>query len=351
MADVTLSEGSVALDTVTGDCLELIAEFAPGIAEKFGLALRRSPGWLTSTLSEPTASRITRERGANVTGKGAERRKVTLLDLQAMKRQGRKITMLSIPDYPMALLADRAGLDTILVGDSLSMTVLGYETTVSVTIEEMLHHTKAVTRATKYAFVVGDMPFMSTNVSERDAILNAGRFMQEGGTDSVKVEGGINAAHIVKAIVRAGMPVMGHIGLTPQHISLLGGYKAQGQEARAAQRVIDDAVAVEEAGAFAIILECVPDRISRIITQRLTIPTISYGAGMYCDGQGLVAHDILGIFERFTPKFVKKYANLSEQILTAFEAYVDDVTSGQFPTDEHSFHIREKELAKLIGEA
>ena len=285
-----------------------------------------------------------------MTGKQIERRKVTILDLQAMKQQGRKITMLSIPDYPMALLADRAGLDTILVGDSLAMTVLGYETTVSATMEEMLHHTKAVTRATSYAFVVGDMPFMSNNTSERDAIINAGRFMQEGGTDSVKVEGGANAAHIVNAIVRAGIPVMGHIGLTPQHISLLGGYKAQGRDVQTARRVIEDALAIEEAGAFAIILECVPDQISKIVTERLRIPTISYGAGVYCDGQGLVAHDILGMFDRFTPKFVKKYADLSEQIVGAFEAYVGDVVSGGFPTDEHSFHIKEKDLEEIISQ-
>jgi len=281
-----------------------------------------------------------KDGGETMTGTRSERRKITLFDLQAMKQQGRKITMLSIPDYPMALLADRAGLDTILVGDSLAMTVLGYDTTVPVTMEEMLHHTKAVTRATKYAFVVGDMPFMSNNTSERDAIINAGRFMQEGGTDSVKVEGGSNAAHIVTAIVKAGIPVMGHIGLTPQHISLLGGYRVQGRDVQTARRVIDDALAIEEAGAFAIILECVPNQISKIVTERLRIPTISYGAGESCDGQGLVAHDILGMFDKFTPKFVKKYTELGEQIHEAFEAYVSDVVSGQFPTDAHSFHIK-----------
>jgi 3-methyl-2-oxobutanoate hydroxymethyltransferase len=284
-----------------------------------------------------------------VTKEKTERKKMTLPDIQAMKLDGRKITMLSIPDYPMALIADQAGLDTILVGDSLAMTVLGYETTVPITMEEMLHHTKAVTRATRYAFVVGDMPFMSNNTSERDAIINAGRFMQEGGTDSVKVEGGVNAAHIVKAIVGAGIPVMGHIGLTPQHISLLGGYKAQGRDAQTALRVIEDALAIEEAGAFAIILECVPDQISKIVTEHLRVPTISYGAGPYCDGQGLVAHDILGMFDRFTPRFVKKYANLGGEILRAFESYVGDVANGEFPMDEHSFHINEEELAKVIA--
>ena len=265
-----------------------------------------------------------------------------------MKENGRKITMLSIPDYPLALLADRARLDTVLVGDSLAMTVLGYETTVPITLNEMLHHAKAVTRGIKYAFVVGDMPFMSNNTSERDAIINAGRFMQEAGTDAVKVEGGVNAAHIVGAIVRAGIPVVGHIGLTPQHISQLGGYKAQGTDLETGSRVIEDALAVEKAGAFAIILECVPGQISRIVTERLKIPTISYGAGIHCDGQGLVAHDILGIFDRFTPKFVKKYSNLGQQIQGAFEEYVDDVVSQQFPGDEHTFHIKKDQLDAVI---
>ena len=283
-----------------------------------------------------------------MTEKQEKRRKVTVLDLQEMKENGRKITMLSIPDYSLALLADRAGLDTILVGDSLAMTVLGYETTVPITLDEMLHHAKAVTRGTKYAFVIGDMPFMSNNTSERDAIINAGRFMQEAGTDAVKVEGGVNAAHIVSAIVRAGIPVVGHIGLTPQHISQLGGYKAQGTDLETGSRVIEDALAVEKAGAFAIILECVPDQISRIVTERLKIPTISYGAGIHCDGQGLVAHDILGIFDRFTPKFVKKYSNLGQQIQGAFEEYVDDVVSQQFPKDEHTFHIKKDQLDAVI---
>lgn len=283
-----------------------------------------------------------------MTNEIANRKKVTLQDLQAKKTNGRKITMLSIPDYPMALLAERAGLDTILVGDSLAMTVLGYETTVPVTIEEMLHHTKAVTRATKHAFVVGDMPFMSNNTSERDAIINAGRFMQEGGVDSVKVEGGTNAAHIVKAIVRAGIPVMGHIGLTPQHISLLGGYKAQGRDVQTAKQVIEDALAIEQAGAFAIILECIPNQVSKVITERLRIPTISYGAGESCDGQGLVAHDILGMFDRFTPKFVKQYAQLGKQIQEAFEAFKSDVVDGQFPTEEHSFNIKKKDFDQVL---
>lgn len=274
-------------------------------------------------------------------------KKMTLVDLQMMKREGKKITVLSIYDYPMAQLADRAGIDVILVGDSLGMTVLGYEDTVPVTIEEMLHHTKAVTRAVKRTLVIGDMPFMSFNPSERDAIVNAGRFMKEGGTDAVKVEGGANVKHIVKAIFRSGIPVAGHIGLTPQSISMLGGLKAQGKDAKSAQKLIDDALSLEDAGAFSIFFECVPAPISKIITERLQIPTISYGAGIDCDGQGLVSSDVLGLFDRFTPKFAKRYVNLSELILKAFKSYREEVLKGDFPTDQHSFHIDDKELSKI----
>jgi 3-methyl-2-oxobutanoate hydroxymethyltransferase len=276
-----------------------------------------------------------------------ERKKTTLLDLQEMKRNGRKITMLSIYDYPMALLADRAGHDTILVGDSLGMTLLGYENTIPVTMDEMIHHTKAVTRAVKYAFVIGDMPFMSYNTSERDAILNAGRLMKEAGADAVKVEGGANIVHVVKALIRAGIPVMGHIGLTPQTISMLGGLKAQGKDEKTAQKIVDDAVLLEEAGAFGVILECVPSLLSKIVTRRLSIPTISYGAGVYCDGQGLVSPDVIGLFDRFTPKFAKRYVNLGESVLKAFESYRDEVRNGEFPTDQHSFHIDEETLSKI----
>ena len=276
-----------------------------------------------------------------------DRTKVTIADIQKMKRESRKITMLSIPDYPLGLLADRAGLDMILVGDSLAMTVLGYDDTIPVTVDEMLYHTKAVTRAVRYSFVVADMPFMSYNVSERDAIFNAGRFMKEGRADAVKVEGGANVTHIVKAIHRAAIPVVGHIGLTPQAISMLGGLKVQGSDAATARQIIEDAQLLEEAGAFLIILECVPASVAKIVTERLTVPTISYGAGVHCDGQGLVAHDIIGLFDRFTPKFVKKYLNLNELILGAFLSYKGDVVGETFPTDQHSFHIRKEELEKL----
>ena len=278
-----------------------------------------------------------------------ERKKITPVDVQAMKKQGKKITMLTAYDYPMALLEDRAGIDIILVGDSLAMTVLGYENTLPVTMDEMIHHTKAVVRGAKHPLIIGDMPFMSYNSSEREAILNAGRFMKEAGADAVKLEGGASVKEIVRAIVKGGIPVMGHIGLTPQTISMLGGFKVQGKDAQAAQKIIDDALSLEEAGAFSVLLEAVPAPIAKMVTERLTVPTIGIGAGVYCDGQVLVVHDMLGLFDRFTPKFAKKYVNLSETILKALEAYRDEVLKGEFPTDQHSFHIDEKELSKIKG--
>lgn len=276
-----------------------------------------------------------------------ERRKITPVDIQAMKREGRKITMLTAYDYPMALLEDRAGIDIILVGDSLAMTVLGYENTLPVTMDEMIHHTKAVARGAKRALILGDMPFMSYNCSEREAILNAGRFMKEAGADAVKLEGGVSVKETVRAIVKAGIPVMGHIGLTPQTISMLGGFKVQGKDAKGAQKIIDDALQLEDAGAFSVLLEAVPAPIAKRVTERLSVPTIGIGAGVHCDGQVLVVHDMLGLFDRFTPKFAKRYINLSEPILKAFEGYIDEVRSGAFPTDQHSFHIDEKELSKI----
>jgi len=276
-----------------------------------------------------------------------ERKKITPVDIQAMKKQGKKITMLTAYDYPMALLEDRAGIDVILVGDSLAMTVLGHENTLPVTMEEMIHHTKAVVRGAKHCLIVGDLPFMSYNTSEREAILNAGRLMKEAGADAVKLEGGVSVKDTVKAIVKGGIPVMAHIGLTPQTISMLGGFKVQGKDAQAAQKIIDDALSLEEAGAFSVVLEAVPAPIAKMVTDRLTIPTIGIGAGVHCDGQVLVVHDMLGLFDRFTPKFAKRYVNLSEQILKAFEAYIEEVVKGTFPTDQHSFHIDEKELSKI----
>jgi len=276
-----------------------------------------------------------------------DRKKITPVDIQSMKNERKRITMLTAYDYPMALLEDRAGIDIILVGDSLGMTVLGYENTLPVTMDEMIHHTKAVTRGAKYALIIGDMPFMSYNTSERDAILNAGRFIKEGGADAVKLEGGASVKEVVKAVMRAGIPVMGHIGLTPQTISMLGGFKVQGRDAQSAQKIIDDALLLEEAGAFSVLLEAIPAPIAKKITERLKIPTIGIGAGVHCDGQVLVVHDLLGLFDRFTPKFAKRYVNLSELMLKAFETYKEEVLKGEFPTDQHSFHIDEKELSKI----
>ncbi len=276
-----------------------------------------------------------------------DRKKITPVDVQAMKREGKRIAMLTAYDYPMALLEDRAGIEIILVGDSLGMTVLGYENTVPVTMEEMIHHTKAVTRGAKYALIIGDMPFMSYNTSEREAILNAGRFMKEGGADAVKLEGGASVKETLGAIVKAGIPVMGHIGLTPQTISMLGGFKVQGKDAQTAQKIIDDALSLEDAGAFSVLLEAVPAPIAKRVTERLSVPTIGIGAGVHCDGQVLVVHDMLGLFDRFTPKFAKRYINLSELILKAFDSYKEEVLKGTFPAEQHSFHIDEKELSKL----
>jgi 3-methyl-2-oxobutanoate hydroxymethyltransferase len=276
-----------------------------------------------------------------------ERKKMTPVSIQAMKNEGKKICMLTAYDYPTALLEDRAGIDIILVGDSVGNTVLGYENTIPVTMQEMIHHTKAVTRGAKYALIIGDMPFMSFNVSEREAILNAGRFMKEGGADAVKLEGGASVEDIVKVIVKAGIPVMGHIGLTPQTISMLGGFKVQGKDAQAAQKIIDDALLLEDAGAFSVVLEAIPAPIAKRVTERLKIPTIGIGAGIDCDGQVLVVHDMIGLFDRFTPKFVKRYVNLSELMLKAFSSYKEEVLKGEFPTDQHSYHIDEKELSKM----
>src|SRR5512136_2271500 len=267
-----------------------------------------------------------------------DRKKITPVDVQTMKKEGKKFSMLTAYDYPTALLEDRAGIEVILVGDSVGMTVLGYENTLPVTMDEMIHHTQAVTRGAKYALVIGDMPFMSYNTSDRDAIFNAGRFMKEGGA-TVK--------ETVRAIVKAGIPVMGHIGLTPQTISMLGGFKVQGKDAQAAQRIIDDAISLEDAGAFSVLLEAVPAPIAKRVTERLRVPTIGIGAGIHCDGQVLVVHDMLGLFDRFTPKFAKRYINLSEAILKAFDSYIQEVEKGAFPTDQHSFHIDEKELKKV----
>ncbi|MGQ9494521.1 MAG: 3-methyl-2-oxobutanoate hydroxymethyltransferase [Anaerolineae bacterium] len=279
-----------------------------------------------------------------------ERTKVTILDLQEKKRKGQPITMLTAYDYPTALLVDRAGIDMILVGDSLAMVVLGHENTVSVTMEEMLHHCRAVSRGAKYALLVGDMPFMSYQVSPAQAIENAGRFLKEAHMDVVKLEGGRDVAHVVKAIVTAGIPVVGHIGLTPQTISKLGGFKVQGKTIEAARRLIDDALALEDAGCFAIILEAIPDRVAQIITERVRVPTIGIGAGVHCDGQVLVLHDMIGLFDRFTPKFVKRYVNIFPELIAALQTYKEDVEQHRFPGPEHGFTIKDEVYQALLAE-
>ncbi len=273
--------------------------------------------------------------------------KITITDLLKKKEQKTPITMLTAYDYPLASIIDNSGIDIILVGDSVAMVVMGHENTLAVTMDEMLHHCRAVSRGVKRALLVGDMPFMSYQISPQDAIRNAGRFIKEGNCDAVKLEGGIKALEAIKAIIKAGIPVMSHIGLTPQSATQLGGFKVQGKSAGAAQRIIDDAMALEDAGCFAVVLECIPNKISEIITSKVKIPTIGIGAGINCDGQVLVSHDILGLYERFTPKFAKKYTDLSLQIKKAIVEYKDEVESGKFPGKEHSFSIDEEELKKI----
>lgn len=276
-----------------------------------------------------------------------DRRKVTITDLQNKKREGRKITMLTAYDYPMARLVDEAGIDSILVGDSLGMVVLGYESTVPVTMDEMIHHSKAVRRGTRYAFLIGDMPFMSYQISKEETVRNAGRFMKEAGCDAVKLEGGYEVLEATEAIIDAGIPVLGHLGLTPQTISKLGGYRIQGKDAEAGKKILDQAMRLEKAGCFAIVLECVPDQLAKLITESLKIPTIGIGAGPYCDGQVLVTNDMVGLFDRFLPKFVKQYVKLSASILEGVRNFKDEVEKGVFPDKEHSFTIKEEELRKL----
>ena len=277
-----------------------------------------------------------------------ERKKVTPQDLLAKKQQGRKIVRVVCYDYPMALLADRAEVDSILVGDSVGMVVGGMASTVPVTMEEMIYHCRIVMRAVKYALVIGDLPFLSYQTDLRDAIYNAGLLMKNGGVDAVKLEGGKEFAPTVKAIVDAGIPVMGHIGLTPQTVSKLGGFKVQGTDTAAARKLVEDALSLESAGIFMLTLECVPDRLGEFISKKLKIPVTGIGSGPYTDGQTLNLYDLVGLFEKFTPKFVKKYANLSQEILKALQNYKDEVEKGVFPGPEHSFHMKEEVLKEVL---
>ena len=275
-------------------------------------------------------------------------KKQTIFDLQAKVERGEKIFQVTAVDYPTAQLVDRSGIDCILVGDSLGMTALGYSGTVPVTMDEMIHHAKAITRAVKRAIVVGDLPLGAYHASTADAINNSMRMLKEGGTDVVKIEGGEDFAGTAAAVVRSGIPVMAHIGLTPQLVSKLGGFKVQGKDATAGAQLLKDAVSMEKAGCFAIVLEAIPDRVAQIITERLRIPTIGIGAGPHCDGQNLVLHDMVGLFDRFTPKFVKRYANCWELISKALADFQDDVRKGEFPRAEHSFTMKEEEYQALL---
>ncbi|MBI2831705.1 MAG: 3-methyl-2-oxobutanoate hydroxymethyltransferase [Chloroflexi bacterium] len=273
--------------------------------------------------------------------------RVTISQIKEMKQAGEKIAMLTSYDYSTAKLVDTIDIPLILVGDSLGMVVLGYESTIPVTMEEMLHHTKAVVRGTKHAMIVGDMPFMTYHISIEDALRNAARFIQEGGAQAVKLEGGVTVAEKVRRIVECGIPVMGHIGLTPQSINQLGGYKIQGKSPEAAAGLLKDARALEDAGAFAIVLETVPAPLASLITQKVKIPTIGIGAGAGCDGQVQVINDLLGSFADFVPKHAKRYAKLSDIMSSAIGQYYKEVKEGAFPTAEHSFAMDESVLAQL----
>ena len=273
--------------------------------------------------------------------------RISINKIREMKQKGEKITMLTAYDYVTAKLVEEAGIPMILVGDSLGMVVLGYESTIPVTMEEMLHHTKAVVRGTSKALIVGDMPFMTYHLSTEQALQNAARFIQEAGTQAVKLEGGVTVADKVKRIVDCGIPVMGHIGLTPQSINQIGGYKIQGKTPEVAARMLDDAKALEQAGAFAVVLETVPTALATLITEKISIPTIGIGAGVGCDGQVQIINDIMGSYTGYIPKHAKQYAKLVDIMSNAISQYHEEVTIGQFPTDENSFPMDESVLDDL----
>jgi 3-methyl-2-oxobutanoate hydroxymethyltransferase len=272
---------------------------------------------------------------------------VTILDVKKAKEEGRKLVMMTAYDYPFGLLADEAGVDIVLVGDSLGMVVMGLDGTVEVTMEHMIHHIKAVVRGCKGPLIVGDMPFMSYNISVEEAVRNAGRLMKEGGCDVIKLEGGVDFAPTVEAIVKAGIPVQGHIGLTPQTASALGGFKMQGKDVAAARRIIEDAKALEDAGVFSMILEAVPAPLGKLVAEAVNVPVIGIGAGVDVDGQVLVTHDMVGLFDKFIPKFVKQYTQIRPIILEALNAYKREVREAAFPAPEHSFKMPEETLAQL----
>jgi len=276
--------------------------------------------------------------------------RVTIPELIERKHQGRKVTMLTAYDYPVGKLLDESGVDVILVGDSLGMVVLGYETTAPVTMEEMLHHAKAVRRAVTRALLVGDMPLLALRASLEESVRNAARFIEEAGCDAVKVEWKPGIEGVVKAIVDAGIPVMGHVGLTPQTAQAEGGFKVRGKDADSAMRIVTQATALQEVGCFSLVLECIPDVVAKEITERLSIPTIGIGAGPYCDGQVLVTYDLIGLFTRFKPKFAKRYAEVAGVVRQAVTEFIEDVRVGTFPGNEQTFTMPAEELARLKQE-
>ena len=277
--------------------------------------------------------------------------RTTIREIAALKRRGKRIAMITAYDYTSARIVENAGVDIILVGDSLGQVVLGYDSTVPVTMEDMLHHIKAVVRGSTKVHIVGDLPFMSYQASKSDAIRNAGRLLKEGGAQSVKLEGGRHVAKIIQRIVQAGIPVMAHIGLTPQAVNQLGGYRIQGRTAKAAVELIEDAKAVEEAGAYSVVLEGVPSQLAQIVTERLSIPTIGIGAGVHCDGQVQVFHDMMGLYSDFTPKHARKYANLADEMTGAVADYIDDVRAQSFPSEDESFTLSAEVLAALTSDS
>lgn len=273
--------------------------------------------------------------------------KNTIQSFKEAKAKGEKISMLTAYDYSMAKLIDESDINGILIGDSLGMVCLGYENTLAVTMEDMIHHTKAVSRGVKNALIVTDMPYLSYHVSIYDSVSNAGRLIKEAGAQAIKLEGGSEFKETIEAIVKAQIPVMGHLGLTPQSLNMFGGFKVQGKEEAAAKKLIEDAKVLEEAGVFSIVLECIPKQLSKIITESVTVPTIGIGAGPHCDGQILVYHDMLDMYGNISPKFVKKYGDIGNAMKKAFKEYKKEINAGEFPKDEHSFSMKDEILNKL----
>jgi 3-methyl-2-oxobutanoate hydroxymethyltransferase len=285
----------------------------------------------------------------NEKSKGQTRRKIRVVDFPKMKNEGHKIVMVTSYDYPTAVLADEAGVDSILVGDSYGMVVLGYDNTIPVTLDEMIPVARAVKRGASHPLLIGDMPFLTFQVSMEEAVRNAGRFIQDGGMEAVKIEGGEEMASTAKAIVNAGIPVLGHIGVTPQTATLHGGYLVQGKTADAGEKMVRDAKALEEAGVFGIVLELVTEEAAKLVTENVSVPTIGIGSGRYCDGQVLVLHDILGLYPKFVPKFAKKYADLATSVKDALTRYTDEVRSGAFPEPQHVFKMDDDQRTRLAA--